>query len=154
MSRRLSSLQTPLMKILLPLFWIPFWGFGTVILFFGRFEGGDPDLQWIFLFGSVGGFVLIYWSCMRLKAVRVDDNFLYVSNYLKEISIPLSEIYDVTENAWINIHPVTIHLKSPSEFGEEIVFMPKARYFAFFNFHHPVVDELKELVKSAHWRKR
>jgi hypothetical protein len=76
--------------------------------------------------------------------VRVDDNFLYVSNYLKEITIPLSQIYDVTENLWINIHPVTIHLKTPSEFGDKIKFMPTVRYFAWFQ-SHPIVEELKEL---------
>ena len=85
-----------------------------------------------FLFGWIVGCVFIYWICIRLKEVSVDDDFLYVSNYRKEIAIPLSEIYDVTENVWVNIHPVTIHLRSPSEFGDKIVFMPTTRFFAFF----------------------
>lgn len=141
------------MKFLLPATWIPFWGFGTLMLFFGGFKDGDPDLKWLFLFGWIIGSVIIYWTCIGLKAVRVDDNFLYASNYLKEISIPLSQIYDVTENIWVNIHPVTIHLKSPSEFGDKIVFMPKARVFVFFN-PHPVVNELKELVRSKNMAAR
>jgi len=64
-----------------------------------------------------------------------------------QIAIPLSEIYDVTENVCVNIHPVTIHLRSPSEFGDKIVFMPTTRFFAFFS-PHPVVNELKELARS------
>jgi len=119
------------------------------MMFLGGSEDADTNFKRVFLIGWVFGCAFIYWSCIRLKEVSVDDNFLYVSNYLKEISIPLSKIYDVTENVWLNSHPVTIHLTSPSEFGEKIVFMPKIRFFAFFS-SHPVVNELKELARSKH----
>jgi len=120
---------------------------GTLGMFLGGFEGPDLPPKLLFLFFWLGGSAFIYWSCIRLKEVSVDDDFLYVSNYLKEIVIPLSEIYDVTENVWVNIHPVTIRLKTPSEFGEKIVFMPTVRFFALFS-SHPVVTELKELARS------
>ena len=147
MKRRLSSLQTVLMKIVYPVMWIPSFGFVTFMMPFDGPNGRDFPPKWLFMVGFVASAVFVYWSCVRLKEVSVDDQFLYVSNYLKEVSIPLSEIYDVTENKWINIHPVTIHLKSPSEFGEKIVFMPKTRSFAFFS-SHPVVNELKKLAGS------
>jgi hypothetical protein len=137
------------MKIVFPAIWIPVWGFGTLMMFRGGSEDADTNAKWIFLIGWASGCAFIYWSCIRLKEVSVDDNFLYVSNFIKEISIPLSEIYDVTENVWLNSHPVTIHLTSPSEFGDKIVFMPKTRFFAFFS-SHPVVNELKELARSKH----
>ena len=145
MKRRLSSLQTVLMKVVFPAIWIPIFGFFVLMTFLGGLKGG-PSSKWELLFVWVAGSAFTYWSCGRLKEVSVDDNFLYVSNYLKEISIPLSEIYEVTENMWINIHPVTIHLKSPSEFGDKIVFMPTSRFFGFVS--HPVVRELKELARS------
>lgn len=148
MKRRLSSLQTVLMKIVFPALWIPMWAVGTLTLFLGGLQGGDTAaLKWVFLCGWVAGSAFIYWGCIRLKDVSVDDNYLYVSNFLKEISIPLSEIYDVTENVWLNTHPVTIHLKRPSEFGDKIIFMPTVRYFSFYG-SHPVVAELKELARS------
>jgi hypothetical protein len=137
------------MKVILPVLWIPVWGFGTLTMFLGGFHGADAPPKWLFLFGWIIGSAFIYWSCIRLKEVSVDDDFLYVSNYLKEISIPLSQISDVTENIWLNIHPVTIHLKAPSEFGDKIVFMPKTRFFAFFS-SHPVVAELKRLAGSKY----
>jgi hypothetical protein len=127
------------MKFIYPAIWIPLFGLG--------FEGPANAPRWEFLFMWIVGSVFIYWGGVRLKKVSVDDNFLYVSNYLKEISIPLSEIYDVTENVWLSVHPVTIHLNSPSEFGDKIVFMPPQRYFTFFS-SHPVVNELKELSRS------
>jgi hypothetical protein len=116
-------------------------------MFLGGSEGKDAPPKFVFLLFWIVGIAFIYWSCIRLKDVSVDDNFLYVSNYMKEISIPLSDIHDVTENIWVNIHPVTIHLKSPSEFGDKIIFMPKVRYFSFFS-SHPVVGELKELARK------
>lgn len=149
MKRRLSSLQTFFMKIIFPALWIPLFGLGPLMMFLGGFESPEQPPKWIFLFFWLAGSAFIYWSCIRLKEVSVDDDFLYVSNYLKEIIIPLSEIYDVTENVWINIHPVTIRLKSPSEFGDKIVFMPTVRFFAFFS-SHPVVSELKGMARSKH----
>lgn len=124
------------------------------MMFLGGLEGSDAISKWVFLFVWVGGSAFICWNCIRLKEVSVDDNFLYVSNYLKEVSIPLTEIYDVTENAWLNIHPVTIHLKSPSEFGHKITFMPKVRFWSFFNLSHPVVKELKKLARSKNMAAR
>lgn len=145
MKRRLSSLQTPLAKVVFPAFWIPLFGSGTLTAFLGGFSGADADMKWVLLFAWVVGSAFIYWSCIRLKEVSVDGDYLYVSNYIKKARIPLSEIYDVTENVWLNIHPVTIHLKSPSEFGDKIIFMPQVRFFAFFGTH-PVVAELKALA--------
>jgi hypothetical protein len=133
-------------KIFFPAIWIPMFGFIVSRLFQGAFPTPDESFKWMFLFGGIASTIFIYWSCVRLKAVSVDDDFLYVSNYLKEISIPLSEINDVTEIVWLNIHPVTIHLKSESAFGDKIIFMLKSK-FTFFS-SHPVVAELKDLARS------
>ena len=141
------------MKVIFPGFWIPIWGFVTLMAFLGGGKDADPVAKWFVLCALVVGSAFLYWSCIRLKEVSVDDDFLYVSNYLKEISIPLSNIYDVTENVWINIHPVTIHLSSPSEFGDKIIFMPKTRFFALFS-SHPVVKELKVLARSKNMTAR
>jgi len=52
----------------------------------------------------------------------------------------------VTENFWLNVHPVTLHLKNPSEFGRKIVFMPACRFFNSWWISHPVVGELNKLI--------
>ena len=145
MRRRLSSFQTILVKVVFPGLWIPICGLGTLMMVFRG--DADPLPKLMMLCVWVGGSAFIYWNCIRLKEVSVDDDFLYVSNLMKEITIPLSDIYDVTENVWINSHPVTIHLSSPSEFGDKIIFMPKTRFFSFFS-SHPVVNELKALARK------
>jgi hypothetical protein len=91
MKRRLSSLQTVLMKIVYPVMWIPIFAFITFTMPFGAPEGRDFPPKWLFMVGWVASAVFVYWSCVRLKAVSVDDQFLSVSNYLKEVSIPLCD---------------------------------------------------------------
>jgi hypothetical protein len=149
--RTLSSAQTFWMKFVFPTRWISMFGLGTFALFLGVFRGthdsAPPDrMKWGFLAAWIAGTIFIYSGCAGLKRVRIKDSAIYVSNYLKEIRIPFDNVADVTENRWINIHPVTIHLRSATEFGERITFMPKIRIFSWRS--HPVVAELRELAHA------
>ena len=124
-------------------------GAGTVGLFLGTFHGraDSPALdstRWQFLTAWVAGSAFILWACGRLKRVRVDDSGLLVSNYLKEVRIPFDDIRAVTENRWLNIHPVTIIFRRCTPFGDHIVFMPRLRFFSWRS--HPVVNELRKLA--------
>lgn len=95
----------------------------------------------------------LIWDSVRIKTVSVDDQSLYVSNYKTEIAIPLSQISNVTESRWLQGHPVTVHLKSPSAFGDKIRFLPIKEPFLFLE-SHPVVGELKTLAGLAHQSRR
>ena len=119
---------------------------GAIMAFISWAKGLATPSPWIFILFWIGGSAFLLFKSARLKYVSVDDDYLYVSNFFREIVIPLSDIHDVTENVWINYHPVTIHLKHPSEFGDKIVFMPKTRFSLFSS--HPVVKELKQLAGS------
>lgn len=137
------------MKFILPLIW--FFSFIKLISLFFNVQPSYSDLpkEFIILFWFFGLFI-IYWFYFRLKKVSVFGDFLYVSNFLKEIQIPLTEVEKVTENVWLNHNPVTIHLKHSSEFGKKIVFMPTIRFFTFYS-SHPIVGELKELIRSKNY---
>ena len=150
-ARTLSSAQTFWMKFVFPTIWISMFGLGTLALFVGALRGPDnspaPDgMKWGFLAAWLVGTAFIYWASARLKRVRTDGSALYVSNYLKEIRVPFDGVADVTENRWINIHPVTIHLRAATEFGDRITFMPKIRIFGWRS--HPVVAELRGLARA------
>ena len=153
--RTLSSAQTFLMKFVFPLLWIGGFALATagLFLFPGSWHdaGGDPpepQVKWFFLFLTIGGSALIWWSCVRLKRVRMDDKVLYISNYTREITVPLANVAQVSENRWLNSHPVTIEFHSGTEFGSRVVFMPKFRWFAFLS-SHPVVQEIRVAVERA-----
>ena len=138
--RTLSSMQTFLMKVVFPILWIGGFGVGTVAMWFGA--SAPAFVRWQFLVMWIAGSAFILWSCGRLKRVRIDREFLYVSNYRREITVPLSMIEAVTENRWLNIHPVTVRFRVPTEFGQTITFMPTARFWNLSS--HPVVRELRE----------
>ncbi|MFO1519468.1 MAG: hypothetical protein U1F57_07420 [bacterium] len=137
--RSLSSSFTFIYKYVFPVFWVVCWSLGTAALFLSPTEGSRFPMKWFFLLAGISGVFFIYRFCIRLKAVSVDEKFLYVSVYRKEIAIPLSEVEDVTENAWINPRMMTIKLRSPSPFGDRILFMPDGNSLS--------TPEIKERMK-------
>jgi len=153
--RLLSSRQTFIMKVLFPILWIGGFAAATLSLFLSpdswhRAGGGaaDAETKWTFLVVTIVGALFIWWTCVRLKRVRMDDRALYISNYSKEIVVPLGNVAEVTENRWINIHPVSLVFHAETEFGSRIVFMPKVRWFAFWS-SHPVVEDVRKAVARA-----
>ncbi len=152
--RRLSSAQTFLTKIVLPVVWIGGFALATASLFFtpGMWQGDglprDPNLRWLFLGITLVGGYFIGWSCVRLKRVRMDDQMLYVSNYVTEIAVPLANVARVSENRWLRDHPVTIEFYTETEFGARIVFMPKTRWWGSWS-SHPVVQEIRTAAARA-----
>ncbi len=150
MVKTISSAQTFLMKVIFPIFWITGFGFGTLSLWLnmGHVKGGGvppAEMKWQFLVIWILGTTFILWACSGLKRVRIDSKNLYISNFRREIVVPLSNLMDVTENRWINIHPVTLHFRMPTDFGQTISFMPTARFFAIWSAH-PIVAELRRLA--------
>ncbi len=105
-----------------------------------------PEMKWIFLGAWCLGTGFLLWGCVGLKRVRIDAKNLYISNYLRELIVPFSNIAKVTENQRVNIHPVTIHFRTPTEFGNRIKFMPTTRIFAQ-STSHSIVAELQTLAR-------
>lgn len=147
MKRQISSKITFISKIGVPLFVLFGWATAIFAILFDSHKDGQLPipLPVKILFPAIFFviFAVIFWLSMRLKAVSVDDKFLYVSNYLKETSVPFSNIRNITELR-LRGHPVTIHFKEKTEFGDKITFLPKMRFLSFGS--HPVVSELKELA--------
>jgi hypothetical protein len=111
-----SSAWTFWMKIVFPVIWISGFGLAALLFWLGVMHDGNnvlppPQMKFVFSGLWIVGATLILWSCAGLKRVRIDERQLYASNYLQEISLPFSAIIDVTQNRWINIRPVTVHLR-------------------------------------------
>ena len=96
-------------------------------------------LIWLGVLPTIG-------TTLKLKQVRIDSTTLYVSNYFKEISVPLGNVKDVTEKRRTAYHPVTVHFRSATDFGNEVAFMPGDQGFGGFGQWrpHPIVDEIKQ----------
>ncbi len=140
MRRKLSSAMTPIFKFVLP----------VVIVAFclnAAFRVGVPN-GWPVILVMTLMLLVWYFFAGRLLVVQLDDKSLYVSNYRREIEIPLSEVAKVVENKLINTRNVTIYLTRPSAFGSQITFMPEVQLFLFFR-DHPVVAQLSQSAAHA-----
>jgi hypothetical protein len=137
------------MKFLFPTFWIGLFGAGTAMLWIGGFDGAKAppplEMKWVFLLAWIAGSTMMWFLCARNKRVEIDDSFIYVSNYVREISVPLDQIETVSENRWMNPRQVAIRFHSDTGFGQTIQFIPKTRFFGFWS-SHPVVAELRGLA--------
>ena len=147
--RVISADLTPLVKWGLPCVFLA-WGIWFVAKWVAWLHDGATIEPFV---GAAGVcFVtlcpLIAARCLALKRVALSEDALHISNHRREIVVPLRDVERVTENRWESIHPVTIHLRSDTEFGSRIVFMPHRRWFAWWT-SHPVVAELREAVERA-----
>jgi len=113
---------------------------GTIILFVS-----GQDQKWPFLILWIIGSFIIYDFCIKLKFVETDDNYLYISNYVKKIKVHLSEVAEIRETLFINL-PIFIRFKNDTIFGGQIMFAPKGLYV--FR-RHPIVQELRDMVQKG-----
>jgi hypothetical protein len=90
--------------------------------------------------------VYFYLSHVPIKRIELQNNRLIISNYWKSISVPVTEIETITENASVSFHPIWIYLKHETIFGNRIMFVPHTTLKLFGS--HPIVKELNELSRS------
>ena len=147
MSRLLSSDFTVVYKFILPA-WL---GLITLALILGDALGiGSFTTSLPVGLGvlALGGLQLL--PAVALKRVEMDSRNLYISNFRKQIVVPLAEVAVVSENRWLHFHPVTIRFVRPTDFGSKISFAPDMSNTWFTFLSHPVVDDLRTAVARAH----
>jgi len=123
-----SSAFTPLRKFVFPVLWILPFGLGTLLLWL-RADHTPQHVRWMFLFGWVLGSALIYTGGIRLKRVWVESEFLYVSNYLRTVAIPLNRIWSVRESRWLIPGVIKVTFRDPTPFGDRIYFKARWEFF-------------------------
>lgn len=146
----LSSGLTFFMKVVFPAVWILGWGAAALAAWNGasvhdRDGAVVDDSTWFMLFGWIVGTTFLGWGCVRLKGVGLAGETLVISNFHREIAVPVADIESVSSLRWINPEPVTIRFRRTTAFGDSIVFMPTWRLFGYFS-EHPVVKRLEDLA--------
>ncbi len=150
MKRRLSSVGILLAKW----FYLPVFGGVSIFIL----------IQFIIHWREIKGFSQVWFPLLwvifaltfcryifLLKNVSVDEEFLYIKNYFKEVAISLSEIKHVTYSRLGRSRRVTVHLKSPSVFGSKISFIPHRTYYDAIE--PPEVGALRSLVQEHNERR-
>jgi len=137
MKKTISSIFTFFYKFIFTTVWIGGFTIGTFRCFINNNES-----KWIFFSFWILGSLWLWWGAGRLKYVAIENDHLIISNYLKKISVPFSNIERVTQSSFINIYPIWIHFRKPTDFGKTIMFMPKV----YWNKPRSTVEELRDLA--------
>jgi hypothetical protein len=102
---------------------------------------------WLVPIGLVGA--LFWFYAWPIKRVVAYDDHLVVSNYLREVRIPYDQIADVREVRWINWRPVIVTLRTPSPFGDAIMFYPAVdRVFGGFDEERSATQLLRRKISA------
>jgi hypothetical protein len=120
-----SSSLTFLYKFIFPTVWSAGFGFGTVAMLLDR----NPAAMQFAAAWVIGTAILL--PMCRLKWVKLDGATLVISNYRRDITVPVSEIADVRQNTFISPRPVTITFRRETPFGNAVTFIPRASFRLF-----------------------
>ena len=140
-----SSSLTFLYKFIFTTVWSAGFGLGTVVIFLKR----KPEaMQFAAAWAMGTAFLLL--TCARLKRVKFDGASLVISNYRRDITVPVSEIADVRQNRLLNLRPVIITFRKETPFGSVVTFMPRVSFRLFSE--HDIVTRLRSLAgpRSEH----
>ena len=154
--RRISSRWTFFYKRVFPVVW-----FGFLALFLGIslfvVPRSSQTATLPFLIAPIVMMVLGYFIMTKfvfnlIDEVWDDGDVLVVKNRDQTERIALADIKNVNYAAFINPPRVTLSLRRPSVFGDEVTFCAPIRFVPFST--SPIIDELIERIDSARQRQR
>lgn len=109
-----SNLATVFLKFILP----------AILLGVDLYSGFTQSLFVALFFSLV--FIIFLVLFGGLKRVWINEQNLYVSNFCKTVAIPFSQVCYAKQDYYDRYKVVIIHLVKQSEFGKEIIFIPKS----------------------------
>jgi hypothetical protein len=89
----------------------------------------------------------LFWCHFRLKRVCIDKKTIFVSNYLKEIQVPLVKIENINSGLLSRPRLITVKFINKTLFGSSIVFAPPSGFFDFD--HYPIEAEIRDAIGKA-----
>jgi hypothetical protein len=154
--RRISSKSTFLYKRIFPIFW-----FGLLTLFFGisvftlsrsNQTAALPFLIMPIVMMVFGYFIMKKFIFDLVDEVWDDGDALVVKNRDQTDRIALTDIKNVNYAALINPPRVTLSLRRPTVFGDNVTFCAPLRFMPFAT--SPIIDDLIDRIDSARQRQR
>jgi hypothetical protein len=144
----LSSSVTFIYKFVFPAIWISLGGFIAFVTVQGIHRTTRPDattslfivVPWLL------GAAFLFRQVASIVRVELRNGRLYASNYRREIEIQRGDIESVTQNVWVNVRPITLHLRNETPLGRRIRFIPPGRVIFAFWQEDPLVEKLRELA--------
>jgi hypothetical protein len=151
MRTNVSSRATWFLKFAFPVIWTAIMALGALPMLTGNVRGHGARMPAALTLAAVWlvGSALIFVFSGSLVRVRYRDGRLYASNFRREIEIRPDDIAAITQNTWVNVRPVTIRLRSVTELGRDIRFIPPSRVIFRFWVEDPIVSELRAFASGV-----
>lgn len=129
MRYQLSSPGLVLIKVIFPTLWITGFGLGTMAMWLiPNVQKPAPlSLKIYFVIAWILGILLLYFTCIRLKSVELDeaDRAVHIGNLRVTVRVPIALVDPLQVNSWGGRPPVlTLRLREPGRFGRSIPFVP------------------------------
>jgi len=144
--KHVSSSATLFLKYALPVGCAVFFGSMTLAFWFTDNINAVADVPILtFRLILTGAFLtlmlLLYLSVMKIKRVEMDDHFVYVTNYFKNVRYPYHQVEKIEKKNFIIFKRISIHLKQAATFGKTITFISSRNRLTNFLKDHPEVRE-------------
>jgi hypothetical protein len=152
--RRISSRATFWYKRVFPAFWFGFLVLFIVIPFFFNQGGRAPPFPFFVIplvMIAVGFFIMKKLVFDLVDEVWDDGDTLLVKNRGQEERIALSDIKNVSYSPYVNPPRVTLSLRRPTIFGEQISFGAPVRFIPFTT--SPAINDLIDRIDAARQRR-
>jgi hypothetical protein len=146
--RQLSSRSTWWHKKAFPILWFGGLSVFVLVIVPGVLQEQAPPFVLLVPVGmAVLGFILLRTLVWPLvDEVYLDGNDVIVRNAGEEDRFPFSNVINVQASEMTNPERITLNLKQPCQFGDEIKFMPPSRWFKFGR--HPLAVELIDRIRE------
>jgi hypothetical protein len=150
--RKLSSDSTWWYKKAFPTIWFGFLGIMMVIILPSVLQGEAPVPVLLVPLGMsvVGYFLMRFLVWPLVDEVYLDGDDVVVRNKGEEDRFPFSNVINVQGSEFTNPESITLNLNQPCLFGDEIKFMPPARWFGFGK--NPLANELIQRLREREQR--
>jgi hypothetical protein len=149
--RRISSKATFFNKRIFPVVWFGFLAlFVAFPIFVGRHQNSTPTLPFLLfpaIMAVVGFFIMKKLVFDLVDEVWDDGDSLLVKNGGQEQRISLGDIKNVNYAPYMNPPRVTLLLRQPTVFGDQITFSAPIRFVPFST--SPVIDDLINRIDAA-----
>jgi hypothetical protein len=153
--RRISSKMTFFYKRIFPVFWFGFLIlFIAIPLFFGGAQNGPPPFPFLIvplIMMAFGYFVMKKLVFDLVDEVWDDGETLLIRNGGQEERVALRDIKNVSYSTVINPPRVTLSVRQPTTFGNQIAFVAPVRFVPFTT--SPIINDLIERVDHARQRR-
>ncbi len=119
MKKEISSKNTFTAKFIIPLI------LSLTIIFMSLYIYIKTKEFTLITFILIFSFIFLYLYFVKLKKVEIDEQNLYISNYLKTIKIEKEKIKKISVFKFLNPKIVIITFNCRTEFGKRIAFLPQ-----------------------------